>query len=168
VDITLEARWSIICYKVHFADSDVPDTCVNYNTTAARPEDPERKCYEFVGWVREDGTQWSFTNFITDSITLVAEWEPIDGCTPGGETSVSANALSAVLVYPNPASEYVIVSGLEGGEAINLIDTKGALLLSHKATGSEETIEVATLPSGIYYVQITKGKAQKTLKLTVR
>jgi uncharacterized protein YjdB len=172
----LTAAWDIICYMVHFEGIDAPDTCVNHGTHAVKPggQDPERECYNFEGWYLLNNTLWSFpTTTITEPVTIVARWSAVANCNPdttgsGNNTAVASDVLSAVLLYPNPASDFVTVSGLEGGEAISVIDAGGSLLFTRKTTSDKESIAVGTLPSGIYYVQVAKGKATKTLKLTVR
>ncbi|MDR1343019.1 MAG: Ig-like domain-containing protein [Prevotellaceae bacterium] len=168
----LTAAWDIICYMVHFDGIDLPDTCVNHGTKAVRPgggEDPERECYDFEGWYYPNGLQWSFNTDIIEPVTIVAKWTAIANCNPDSpSTAVASDVLSAVLLYPNPASDFVTVSGLGGGEAISVIDAGGSLLFTRRATSDKESIAVGTLPSGIYYVQVAKGKATKTLKLTVK
>jgi hypothetical protein len=171
-DGALYAAWEILCYTVRYEGADLPDTCVNHNTLAVRPEpDPERECYEFAGWAYPDGSSWSYTTPITGDVTIVAQWDAIENCEGGGDeptTSVASGVLSGVALYPNPASDVVTLTGLTGGETVDLISVSGSILLSRKAAGSTETIDVATLPSGIYYVQVAKGKARKTLKVTVQ
>jgi uncharacterized repeat protein (TIGR02543 family) len=165
-NVTLTAKWDVRCYTVRYEGVDLPDTCVNYGTSAVRPADPERECYEFGGWYYLKGTVWSYTTTITDSVTIVAQWTEIEGCNEGGSnTSVASGVLSGVALYPNPASDVVTLTGLTGGETIEVIGVSGTLLLSRKATGDKEAIDVASLPSGAYLVRVAKGSATKQLKL---
>ena len=81
--------------------------------------------------------------------------------------SFELNSLSDIIVYPNPVSEIVNISGLEGGELISFFDVSGRLSLQIKASAKKEEIEVANLPKGTYFVKITKGNAEKTVKIVV-
>jgi uncharacterized protein YjdB len=167
-DTALYAVWSIKQYKVHFEDADIPDTLVNHGSTAVRPEDPERECHDFDGWYRPDGSPWSFTTIITDSVTIVAHWLEIAGCNETeqpGQTSVASGVLSGVALYPNPVSNAVTVTGLTGSETIELFSVSGALVLSRKVSSDKAVIDAAGLSSGAYLVRITRGSASKQLKL---
>jgi rhamnogalacturonan endolyase len=156
---TLVARWSPPCV-VHFIgkDMDAWDTTVIYNTPATAPQPPLREGYILAGWTK-NGALWDFSAPITESMTLVAKWEAI-------ETGVSGNGtLPQPDLYPNPASGVVTLTGLTGGETVEIISISGSLLLSRKAAGSTEPIDVAGLPPGAYLVRVTKGAATKHLKL---
>ena len=61
------------------------------------------------------------------------------------------------VLYPNPASDYLIVSGLEGEAEI--INTLG-ISLWHGAINSGHSIEVSNLENGIYFLKI-KNSIQK-------
>ncbi|MDR3365455.1 MAG: T9SS type A sorting domain-containing protein, partial [Prevotellaceae bacterium] len=133
-----------------------------------------RSGYIFSGWYN-DATFWSFgTATVTSNLTLTAQWEKDedddddDDDDDDGETGVGDNALSGIALYPNPAGSYVILSGLEGGEVVDVINLSGTLLLSRKATGNKETIDLTSLPQGAYIVRVTKGSAARQLKLVVK
>jgi uncharacterized repeat protein (TIGR02543 family) len=166
-DTALSARWTAKLYLVKFVSEGrtIASTPVAYSDTAAKPADPTREGYTFGGWYSGE-SEWDFSSPITGGLTLTAQWRqnPVEQ-TP---TAVAAGALSTVTLYPNPASSLVTITGLAGGDVINLVDASGALLLTRKAAGAAESIAVGNLPSGIYYVQVAKGKASKTFKLTVQ
>lgn len=51
---------------------------VQYGTTAAKPENPTREGYRFLGWFTEDGKAFDFSTPITKSMTLTAKWEIVN------------------------------------------------------------------------------------------
>ncbi|GHT06040.1 hypothetical protein AGMMS49525_13950 [Bacteroidia bacterium] len=68
---------------------------------------------------------------------------------------------SGLKLYPNPATDNVTISGLQGDEAISFFDPNGRTVMIRQATGTTENIEVGQLPKGVYIVRI----GTQTLKL---
>jgi hypothetical protein len=66
-------------------------------------------------------------------------------------------------LYPNPATDFITVSGLQVNETITIHDLSGKLLLSRKATCTTESLTVSRLPKGMYLVGIA-GKMVKLVK----
>ena len=77
VDSTLTINGT--CYTVNFnlnggSGSISPQRFVNTKTsTALRPTNPTRSGYKFIGWYNGD-TKYTFTEPVTQSITLTAKW----------------------------------------------------------------------------------------------
>lgn len=63
------------------------------------------------------------------------------------------NATENLIVFPNPAKEYIKVKNSEKGFPINVYDTKGNLILSKYATGEEMRMELHSLPKGVYILK---------------
>ena len=71
-----------------------------------------------------------------------------------------------VVVYPNPASEYLIVSGLEGTSKVEIYTITGQLL---KTENFENEIRVKLdLNAGMYLVKVTNGVQSTTKKIIVK
>jgi hypothetical protein len=87
-------------------------------------------------------------------------------------TTIEDNLLNSVkiTVYPNPTSEVINVdfdTPTDGEILIYLLDNKGGLVKTTKieaATTSKE-INMQDLPSGIYYLRLTKGKLVNVYKV---
>jgi uncharacterized Fe-S center protein len=74
-----------------------------------------------------------------------------------GNTGIEAvDVQDEYQVYPNPASDYVQVSG--DFEQLTLLDAKGATI----AGTVEKTISIKSLPAGIYFLKI-KGKGKREI-----
>jgi rhamnogalacturonan endolyase len=158
---TLVARWKQPCV-VRFIGTGITawDTAVTYNTPATVPQPPLREGHVLTGWT-SDGALWNFDTPVTEDIVLMAKWE----AAKPGATGVTGSEQPQLELYPNPASNVVTLTGLTGSETIEFIGVSGTLLLSRKATGDKEAIDVASLPSGAYLVRVAKGSATKQLKL---
>lgn len=59
-------------------------TCIGENAKAVKPADPTKEGYAFVGWVNDDGSDYSFDAVVTCNLTLTAVWEEIPA--PEGHT----------------------------------------------------------------------------------
>ena len=77
-DFLLVQNKKIVTYKVVFIDDN--DTVldmvrVNEGETVAKPADPVKDGYTFLGWYTDGGTKFDFTTPITGDITLTAKFE---------------------------------------------------------------------------------------------
>lgn len=71
-----------------------------------------------------------------------------------------------VVVYPNPASEYLIVSGLDGSSKVEIYTITGQLLQSQDF---ENDVQInLDLNAGMYLVKITNGFQSTTKKIIVK
>jgi hypothetical protein len=72
--------------------------------------------------------------------------------------------------YPNPTSHHLnITTTRQGNEGIQyqIINTLGATVAANKATAKDFSIDVSTLPTGIYFIHLQSGNA-KTVKRFVK
>ena len=73
---------------------------------------------------------------------------------------------NATAVFPNPASSAVMVNGLECGDNVRLMDINGRVVVNRQTTGNSMNINLSSLNSGIYFVQVVDGdKVVTTTKL---
>lgn len=71
-----------------------------------------------------------------------------------------------VVVYPNPASEYLIVSGLEGSSKVEIYTLTGQLVQTENFD-SEKRVNL-DLNAGMYLVKVTNGVKNTTKKIIVK
>ena len=122
--------------------------------------------YTFAYWIVNGDTTsriadnpYTFT--VESDMLLTAHFEP-------WRNSIGGVQLVEAAIAPNPASEKAVVSGVETGAAIALIDASGRLCGSWTAQGETLCIDVAGLQAGVYFVKIRQQDGAKTLKLIVR
>ena len=71
-----------------------------------------------------------------------------------------------VAVYPNPASEYLIVSGLEGSSKVEIYTITGQLV---QIQNFENNVQInLDLNAGMYLVKVTNGFQSTTKKIIVK
>ena len=61
---------------------------------------------------------------------------------------------SQVSVYPNPATNYVVCSGVPSGSVVSIISMSGVEMTRTQIYGTSETVNVANLANGLYIVRI--------------
>ena len=116
------SRDEVQMYTVSFdsaGGSAVAPVKVEDGGKVARPTDPVRDGYEFVGWII-DGETWSFVGYVvTEDMTLVAEWREIES-TEGVEFEKKGDGY-AVVNYTGEASE-VVIQPFYRGEPVTEIE----------------------------------------------
>ena len=71
-----------------------------------------------------------------------------------------------VAVYPNPASEFLIISGLEGTSKVEIFTVTGQLLQTENF--ENETRVRLDLSAGMYLVKLSNGTQTTTRKIIVK
>ena len=90
---------------------------------------------------------------------------------PGARTSASALTKSSgtsvaqplVVVYPNPATDELIITGLEQGSVVGLYDLSGQLIERHQTSQDVPRLDVRTLQPGGYFLRVF-GEKNRTFK----
>ncbi len=80
--------------------------------------------------------------------------------------STQTSIENRVAVYPNPASEYLIVSGLDGTSKVEIFTVTGQLLQTENF--ENETRVKLDLNAGMYLVKVTNGVQNTTKKIIVK
>ena len=71
-----------------------------------------------------------------------------------------------VVVYPNPASDYLIISGLDGASKVEIYTVTGQLVQTENF--ENETRMKLDLNTGMYLVKVTNGVQSSTKKIIVK
>lgn len=142
--------------------------CAYYNSIDAQTANEEaldslfRMLKEdFYEYYEEDS--WTWTNldanteymFIAAGMNADSIWGEMASTyfkTLAG-SAVENVELNTISVYPNPASEYILVNGVEMGEIISVIDLRGNVIIEQKATSSDARISLAGVVPGVYMVR---------------
>jgi hypothetical protein len=111
----------------------------------------------------------TYTLTVTDGAGCIK----IESITLTGDTllGIGNAALSAIRVYPNPASGFVRVavsSSLSADLNIRLTDVAGRMLTSFSKenyTVGEEQIDLSHYASGVYFVHIGAGNSSRTFRI---
>jgi hypothetical protein len=69
-------------------------------------------------------------------------------------------------VYPNPAREFLIVTGLKSAKRFNVYDILGKNVLNG-AVSNHQTIDVRGLQKGLYFLRFTDGGVFSQIHKTI-
>jgi hypothetical protein len=71
---------------------------------------------------------------------------------------------SRITLFPNPTIDAFAVEGISKPELLTIFDLQGKLVVQKQVMNSE-TISIAHLNSGVYFVQIGEGNKSATYRL---
>lgn len=83
------------------------------------------------------------------------------------DVSTSNVTLEKITVFPNPAKDYITLTGLAQTDRIVILDNLGKQLYTQTVNQPTATIAVSHLPKGIYLIQVANQQAIRTTKLIV-
>lgn len=87
----------------------------------------------------------------------------------GQNTSIGKNKINTDLfIYPNPTSNKLIITNIENGQQLNIIDTQGVTKFKKLIKNSNPIlVDVDEFPNGVYIVQIIdyKGNSRQSIMI---
>lgn len=92
--------------------------------------------------------------------------EAISECIEVIVISVDEESPIEVLVYPNPARDYVLVK-CPTSAMISIFNTEGKMVLQSSVNSGQERIDLNGIPSGLYDVMITGNSLKAHHKLSI-
>jgi Secretion system C-terminal sorting domain len=86
-----------------------------------------------------------------------------------GSTGINDNhtQFSGILAYPNPAKDFVKITGIPDNATINLSDVTGRIVLSRRSAGIEEVIDTKNLNPGTYFLKVSGTDSRKAFTTQV-
>ncbi|MBK6731584.1 MAG: T9SS type A sorting domain-containing protein [Bacteroidetes bacterium] len=67
------------------------------------------------------------------------------------------NVENTITIYPNPANEYIIISGdINAGTIIKIYSADGRVVLQEKINTTNTKVNISKLPPGVYVIQISE------------
>ncbi len=79
--------------------------------------------------------------------------------------NVQPRQVTQLVAYPNPASDFVTISGLPQNATIRLINSLGSVISVNHDT--EGRVSLADIPSGIYLLEINSEGISQRIRLSV-
>ncbi len=70
-------------------------------------------------------------------------------------TSAGKIGLEQIVIYPNPTSGVLNISGIQTGNRIQLYSSTGALILVRNASANIEVLSLDNVPSGMFYIVVS-------------
>lgn len=85
----------------------------------------------------------------------------------GGNVGIEESMDSDIMIYPNPASDFVTIN-INGYFSYSIYNITGKLLIRKNDVAGKQTIAISDLTRGSYFIQITEGMETITKKLIVQ
>ena len=88
-----------------------------------------------------------------------------------GTVGIRSNKVQDILLYPNPVSTSLNIklsSNWSYNTNIRLFNAIGSLMIESKMNGNEQQIDVSSLPSGVYFIEIRDGQNSVSRKIIKR
>lgn len=106
----------------------------------------------------------NYSVIITDENGCTAQSAPVYY----GSVGVDERGASTLLVYPQPATDQLIVRGVPEGALLQLIDAAGRTVLTKSANSGERvTLDVSNLSAGSYIVEVRAGQGVQRVQVVV-
>lgn len=105
-----------------------------------------------TGYIYFDLNAPVITNTVVNTIAIQARTE-----------QVATN--TGVKIYPNPASDRIVVENLNGGD-LTVLDLNGQIMIKQIIPNNKTTIDVSQLPGGIYILKTINNSGTNTTKFT--
>lgn len=84
-----------------------------------------------------------------------------------GSTNISDPTLSTISIYPNPTSGLLNISGYHGVLDVVISNTQGQVIL-RSVIKDQATLDLSTLPKGVYMIRLTGTTGSRTEKLVIK
>ncbi|HMO62853.1 MAG TPA: T9SS type A sorting domain-containing protein [Ferruginibacter sp.] len=75
-----------------------------------------------------------------------------------GIRKLTKSTAGAVVLYPNPAANFVYLAHIPANSSIRIFDAAGRIVLQQHNPGVSASLNVSRLPSGLYQLQLTADK----------
>lgn len=128
---------------------------------------------------RFDGTNWHSMSAGSGLVDMQIKQLAVDNdnsiwvatgngvCKIEYHTSIAENNANDINVFPNPASDFIELKGVEAGSSIRIYDINGREVISCKVE-SNKAISISKLHAGVYTVRITSNSEVHNTTLVVR
>jgi len=107
----------------------------------------------------------TITYTVTNSCGSTAAIFPVEVCWPceGGVNVVSQPTIS-IQLYPNPVSNELIITSANKITAVTITNLLGQTDYTHQYNAARVQVDVADLPTGVYFVKINGTEVRKFVK----
>ncbi|MEM6684562.1 MAG: FG-GAP-like repeat-containing protein [Bacteroidota bacterium] len=111
-----------------------------------------------ISW--PSGIQDVYTNVAANQVMTVLE---------GSTLGINEENAKKFSVYPNPASEYVFISAaIETPFTVTVFDNLGRKLFTQQAQNDQARIDVSSLSSGIFFVELRTENTKTVQKVVIQ
>ena len=101
----------------------------------------------------------------TDPLIVDATYNDCDGC---ASTRASEAIFSDLSIYPNPTTNFLIVSNDIAIDRLRIVNIFGSVILNQKTLGNLTRLDLSSFSPGIYFVRVFSNNQEVIKKITVK
>jgi len=141
-----------------------PGTTIYYSTTGVIPF-----TQKYTGPIRVANNSYIYAIASKTGYTHSAITKSLASATIGTNTDVTPNTTHLVTAYPNPANNQILMHGFSSEEPVQTIffSSTGEMVKEIAMSGTNPTIDVTDLKSGLYFIAIKSKLYNEALKLNI-
>jgi len=167
-DVHLTANFKLKKYEVKVSSNNsawgytnFASKIFNYGEIASVSAMPNWGC-QFINWT-ENGIEVTKDHFYSFTVlgnrTLIANFQNINGLKTKEEPVLS--------IYPNPATDFISVTGLTKGSVLKLLSISGSIIYDLVSENENVTIDIRKLRKGIYLIIVDAGNLKVTQRIVI-
>jgi hypothetical protein len=104
-------------------------------------------------------------NGATDPLNVDATYGRCTACT---STRASETTFSDLLIYPNPTTNFLVVSNDIAIDRLRIVNIFGSVVLNQKTLGNLTRLDLSSFSPGIYFVRAFSNNQEVIKKITVK
>lgn len=89
-------------------------------------------------------------------------------CTACATTGTETDLLSGLSIYPNPATDFLMISNDNTVDRVQMVNIFGSVVLDQNLKGTSGKLDISALSPGIYFVTVMSSNQQAVRKITVK
>ena len=101
----------------------------------------------------------------TDPLTINNTYGRCDACST---TSQDENAFKNLAVFPNPTSDYLIVSNNSPIDRLRIVNIFGSVVFNQKTFNNLSRLDLSTFSPGVYFVTVFINNQEVVRRITVK
>ena len=104
---------------------------------------------------------WETTDPLSNDITF-------GQCAACATTGTETDLLSGLSIYPNPATDVLMISNDNTVDRVQMVNIFGSVVLDQNLQGASGKLDISALSPGIYFVTVMSSNQQAVRKITVK
>ncbi len=89
-------------------------------------------------------------------------------CAACTTTGTETDLLSGLSIYPNPATDVLMISNDNTVDRVQMVNIFGSVVLDQNLQGTSGKLDISALSPGIYFVTVMSSNQQAVRKITVK
>ena len=121
-------------------------------------------CAPVTDYANYANRQWK----TTDPNSIDVTYNQCEACQTDFFVSTETDLLSGLSIYPNPATDVLMVSNDNNIDRVQMVNIFGSVVLDQTIQANSGKLDVSAMSPGIYFVTVSANSQQVVRKITVK